>query len=104
MYNAAMPLAFYARIDRPFEISSLQIGNVHFLNLPGEAVIEYQLYAQRTMPEAFVAVAAYGDCGCSYLCTDVQFEEGGYEPSDAWVGPGSEAALKKGIRHLLGLK
>ncbi len=111
LYRAAMPLAFYARIDTPIEISSMQIGNVFILNLPAEATVEYQLYAQGVAKnlvinqslEGFVAVAAYGDCGPSYVVMDRHFIEGGYEPSDSWVGPGSEAALKDGIHHLLGL-
>ena len=112
MYSAAMPLAFHARIDTPIEISSLQIGNAFMLNLPGETSIEYQFYAQRIAKnivinqsmEGFVAVAGYGDGGPSYIVMDRHFIEGGYEPTDALVGSGAEAALKDGIHHLLGYK
>ena len=49
----------------------------------------------------FVAVAAYGDMGTASICTDKAFQEGGAEPADANVGPGSEARLKAVIVKLL---
>jgi len=102
VYKGAMRLAFADRINRPIEVSSLQIGAVHILHLPGEPMLEFQFFAQRTKPDHFVAVAGYGDCGPAYICTDKAIEEGGYEPSAANVGKGSEALLKSGIRALLG--
>ena len=32
--------------------------------------MEYQLFAQRLRPDNFVAVAAYGELGTGYICTD----------------------------------
>jgi hypothetical protein len=98
----AMLIAFANRIDRPLPLSSLQIGRVHILDLPGECLVAYQLFAQRSAPGDFVAVAAYTDLGPGYICTDKAFEEGGYEPTDTAVGPGSEPILKKAIVELLG--
>jgi len=102
IYSGAMPVAFLQRSKQPIELSSLQMGDVHILNLPGESMIEFQLYAQRLMPKKFVAVAAYGDCATGYICTEKAFEEGGYEPTDSLVVPQSEAVLKAAIRKLLG--
>ena len=48
-----------------------------------------------------MAVAGYGDISPGYLCTDRAFEEGGYEPSAANAGPGTEARVKQAIRRLL---
>ena len=96
--------SFAARIDRPLVLTSLQMGHVHILGLPGECLVEYQLFAQRSAPKEFVAVAAYGDLGTGYICTDKAFEEGGYEPSVTKVGPGSEPLLKAAIEKLLGVK
>ena len=104
LYKGAMRVAFLDRADEPIELNSLQIGDVHILNLPGESMIEFQLYAQRMMPKAFVAVAAYGDCSTGYICTAKAFEEGGYEPTDSVVAPRSEELLKKAIRQLLGVE
>ena len=102
VYDGAMRLAFVERIDRPIQVSSLQIGKVHILHLPGEPMVEFQLFAQEARPGDFVAVAGYGDCGCAYICTDRAIAEGGYEPTASNVGKGSEAALKKAILALLG--
>jgi hypothetical protein len=98
----AMMLAFADRLHRPLVPSGLQIGRVHILDLPGECLVDYQLFAQRAAPDDFVAVAAYEDLGPGYICTDRAFDEGGYEPTDTAVGPGSEPLLKAAILKLLG--
>ena len=99
----AMFVAFAHRMDRPLALSSLQIGRVHILDLPGECLVDYQLFAQRSAPGDFVAVAAYTDLGPGYICTDRAFEEGGYEPTDTGVGPGSEPLVKAALVKLLGV-
>ncbi len=101
--EAAEYLAFAKRIDEPILLSSLQIGRVHIVNLPGEPFVEYQLFAQRLLPDGFVAVAGYGEYGPVYICTERAFEEGGYEPTEAMAAPRSEVLLQKAIRKLLGL-
>ena len=102
VFQGAMRLAYVDRLARPIQVSSLQIGNAHILHLPGEPMVAYQLFAQQTKPADFVAVAGYGDCGCSYICTDAAIAEGGYEPSASNAGKGGEAVLKKAIVGLLG--
>jgi len=100
---AARRVAFYER-EKPIAISSLQMGDVYIVHLPGEPMLEFQLFAQKQRPEAFVAVAGYGDGSTSYICTDQSFKEGAYEPRAAAVGPGSEEILKGAIRELMGLE
>ncbi|HID77263.1 MAG TPA: hypothetical protein EYP56_14865 [Planctomycetaceae bacterium] len=104
IYRGAMALAFLARRHVPFQLSSMALGRACVLHLPGEAMIDFQLYAQHMAPDRFVAVAAYGDCACGYLCTEDAFREGGYEPTDSFVTPDSEKALKSAIRQLLGVQ
>lgn len=102
--EAAEYLAFARRIDEPILVSSLQIGQVYAVHLPGEAFIEYQLYAQRVLPDRFVAVAAYGEYDPVYIPTERAFQEGGYEPTQAMAAPQSETVLKQAIRQLLGIR
>jgi len=102
IYRGAMPLALLARRETPIEISSLALGDLRLLHLPGECMIDFQHFAQGLLPSGFVAVAAYGDCACGYICTRAAFDEGGYEPTDSFVTPESEAALKAAIREVLG--
>jgi hypothetical protein len=104
IYRGAMRIAFAQRIEQPIELSALGIGPVRIVHLPGESMVEFQLYAQRLAPGQFVAVAAYGDCGPGYICTERAFEEGGYEPTDSLVSPRSESILKGAIRQLLGVE
>jgi hypothetical protein len=103
-YGGALRVAFHQRRQQPFELSSLEIGNVSILHLPGEPMVEFQLYAQRQRPSSFVSVAGYGDCATGYLCTEEAYREGGYEPTDSMVAPASEKLLKKAIDQLLGVE
>ena len=88
----------------PIEMSSLQIGSVHILNLPGEPMVAFQRYAQDLVPDGFVAVASCGDSNTGYICTEKAFSEGGYEPRRSALAPHAETAVKKAIRDLLGVK
>jgi hypothetical protein len=99
--RAATRIAFTNRIDRSIDVSLLEIGAARILHLPGECMIEFQLYAQSLRPNDFIAVAAYGDVGPGYICTEKSFSEGGYEPSASRGGRKSEYVLKDVIRRLL---
>lgn len=87
--------------ESTLDVSSYRLGPATILHLPGEAFVEYQLYAQSLRPNDFVAVAAYGQLGTGYICTDKAFAEGGYEPTQSFVGPPTESLLKASIRQLL---
>ncbi len=100
-YREATAAAFAQR-RFPLEASALELGQVSVLHLPGEPMLEFQKHAQGLRPDRFVAVAGYGDISPGYLCTDRAFEEGGYEPSAAHAGPGTEARVKKALGKLLG--
>ena len=100
--RAASRVACAERLKRPIELSSLQIGKVYILHLPGEPMVEFQRFAQESLPGAFVAVAGYG-CGTpGYICTERSFKEGGYEPSASAVVPASEKVFREAIVRLLG--
>lgn len=102
--GAAMRVAFIrqcaAGVSIPF--SSLHLNDdVRLLHLPGEAFIEYQLFAQQQHPRAFVATASYGDGGPGYIPLEHSFVEGGYEPTWAFAAPESELVMKRTITELL---
>lgn len=102
-WRAARRLASINRSDQPIVLSSLRVGELFLVHLPGEPMIEFQLYAQQQRADHFVAVAGYGEGRPYYICTEEAFEQGGYEPRSAAVGPESERLLKAGIRRLLGV-
>ena len=101
--KAALNVAWRERIKvRSFvDVSRLRLGPANVLLLPGEAFVEYQLYAQSLRPDDFVAVAAYGESGPGYICMDAALTDGGYEPTFSRVGPPSEFRLKEAIADLL---
>ncbi len=99
--GGAMGLAWRQRAATPITLSALHLGSLSVLNLPGEAMIAFQLYAQQAAPTRFVAVAAYGDCAMGYICLRSAYTEGGYEPTATSVSPDSEDALKAAINALL---
>lgn len=101
--KAALDLAWLERMeqDETVEVSRLSLGPVHAVHLPGEAFVEYQLFAQSLRPEEFVVVAAYGEGGPGYICTDAALAGGGYEPTMSRVGPSSEREMKRAITELL---
>lgn len=101
--TAALNLAWIERWSRNpgITISSLRLGPVTTLQLQAESFVEYQLYAENLDPSRFLAVAAYGESGPGYICLDAALKEGGYEPTEARVGPPTEFELKQGIAELL---
>jgi hypothetical protein len=101
VYRGAMRLAFADRLDRPIELSSLELGGNWIVNLPGEPMLEFQRLAQKLRPDEFVAVAAYGDSAPAYICTEEAIREGGYEPTASNVGLDSERTMFKAIERLL---
>ena len=101
--RAAIMLASLRRQDVPTLLSYLDFDTrAGILNLPAESFIEYQLFAQQQLPQSFVAVSAYGDCGPGYICMEASYAEGGYEPTDSFVSPQCESTMKKAIETLLG--
>jgi hypothetical protein len=84
-------------------ISSLRIGKLWILNLPGELFVEYQLAAQKMKPGEEVCTATYEDLGPGYIGTAISYDEGGYETSasSSGVAPGVEKVLMDAIRNVL---
>lgn len=98
--TAAMKLSYLRRLEAPVRITRLRLAEgVNLLGLPGEAFVEYQLFANR-LP-GFTAVAAYGDTGTGYIPLARSYAEGGYEPTASSVGPAAEAMLRSAIVQLV---
>jgi hypothetical protein len=104
-FIAATKLAWLRRCQagEKSELACLRLGGARVLHLPGELFVEYQLEAQRLQPDAFVAVAAYGDYGPAYIGTEISYGQGGYETgrNSSFVAPEVEGVLMRGIANLL---
>src|SRR5262249_51634180 len=101
--NAALQLAWLKRLDRPIDVTCLDLGRALVLHLPGEPFVEYQLRAQELRKERFVCVAGYRDGGPGYIPTDRAYLEGGYEPTVALAAP-SERLLTQTMAKVLQAK
>ena len=102
--NNISKMVWYKRCQsgKKIDIYCLSLGHARILHMPGELFVEYQLAAKADRPDLFVAMAAYGDYGPEYICTDKAYEEGGYEASNAsGVSAGSEKILMEAIKTLL---
>lgn len=101
--NSAFQLAWLKRLERPIELTCLDLGKALVLHLPGEPFIEYQLKAQQMRKDTFICVAGYGDGGPGYIPTEKAYGEGGYEPTVSLTAP-SEKRLTEAIAKLLKAK
>ena len=100
--RAALMLTYLRRRERPIPVTCVHLGaGASVLHLPGETFIEYQLHARAARPDAFVAVAGYGDLGPGYITLERSFAEGGYEPTDVFVSGASEVILRSAIDRVL---
>jgi len=102
--RAARDLTFVRRMDAGHRIplSCLKLGTARVLHMPGELFVEYQLAAQQMQPNAFVAMAAYGDYGPGYIGTKIAYGQGGYETGVvSRVAPEVEGVLMEAMQELL---
>ena len=54
--------------------------------LPGEAYVEYQLFAQQCRPDSFVVAVGYGEGATGYIPTEKHIAEGDGNLSDWQAG------------------
>ncbi len=85
----------------PITLSALHVNQTSLLHLPSESFVEYQLRAQGSAPDRFVACAAYGDGGPWYIPTKDAYPQGGYAVSVAWCDPHIDTLLSGGVAKLL---
>ena len=102
---AADHLAWLRRTNEGHRVnvSSIRLGSVWLLNIPGEAFIEFQLAAQEMKPGDHVCTAAYEEYGPGYVCTEIAYSQGGYESSEraSLVSPEVEQVLLSAITEVL---
>ncbi|MBY0507225.1 MAG: hypothetical protein K2X03_25140 [Bryobacteraceae bacterium] len=91
------------KTGRRIDISSLRMGPVNLIHMPGELFVEYQLAARGLRPSGeTVAMAAYGDYGPMYIGTRKSYREGGYETGIvSRVAPQVEEVLLGAMREVL---
>ncbi len=101
---AAMGLSWRQRCaaGQPIDVPSIDFGPAQLLLLPAESYVEFQLFAQAQRPKSFVLVMGYGECAPGYIPIERAWAENDDNLGDwCWVGPGSEAAMKRAIEAAL---
>ncbi|WP_339612764.1 hypothetical protein [uncultured Rubinisphaera sp.] len=99
----AYTVSYTSRFNKqiPITLSALHVNQTSLLHLPSESFVEYQLRAQGSAPNRFVACAAYGDGGPWYVPTKDAYPQGGYAVSVAWCDPQIDTLLSGGVAKLL---
>lgn len=96
LLEKAEEVAGRGSIPRP--IWAARVGDVGFVGLPGEVLVEIGLQIKQRSPFGITHVCSLTNSYVGYLCTDRAIKEGGYEPGRGTImfnlnGPGTEAAL-----------
>lgn len=91
-------------LDTRFRLSAVRLGNLVWLLVPGEPIVELGrgLEAEARaagFPTAWVVGLANGHMG--YLTTPEEYDQGGYEAWLTFHGRGSAAILREAYRELL---
>lgn len=96
-------VAYHRRFEKqlPIVLSALHVNEISLLHYPSESFIEYQLRAQVSAPDRFVACAGYGDGGPWYIPTKQAFPQGGYATTVAWCDPQLDDIMSAGMLGLL---
>jgi hypothetical protein len=81
-------------------VTSLKIGNVVIAGISGELMNEIGLQIKEDSPYKHTFI--YSNCNgtSGYLCTDVSYKEGGYEPMVARTMPGTEKKINDTFREM----
>jgi len=102
LQRPSFALAWRKRASKPVDLPVLELGPATMLLLPGESFIEFQLAAQQMRPNGFVMAMAYGNGAPGYVCTDIAYEQGGYESGrPAYTGVGAERVIMDSLRGRL---
>jgi len=104
-FGPAGQLAWVKELEngRKVNVSALKIGDISVLNLPGEPFVEYQLAAQKMVPDQHLCTAAYEEYGAGYIGTEIAYSQGGYETSESATRTtaGAEKVLLEAIQTVL---
>lgn len=104
---AAMALSWRKREDAGYklDVPAIDFGPAVLMLLPAEVYVEYQLFAQKARPDAFVMTLGYGECAPGYIPTEQHYEwNDGNLVLWRWIAPGAEPRMQAAIKAALGAK
>ena len=81
-------------------VSSLKIGNILIAGISGELMNEIGLQVKEESPYKHTFVYTHCNGNSGYLCTDIAYKEGGYEPMVSRTMPGTEKKISGIFREM----
>lgn len=76
------------------ELTALRVGDLLFLTMPGEPMVEYGFQLERAIADrATPIIVGYANGNVGYICTSKAHEEGGYEPNSSPLSAEAETIL-----------
>lgn len=84
-------------------VKIISIGDICFVALPGEPVVEYGLKIEESLQElayAHVFMMGFSDGDAGYIPTKDMFNQGGYEVTESALLPSCEEEIVEGIVNL----
>ncbi len=84
-------------------VKMISIGQVCFVALPGEPVVEYGLKIESRLQGlgfSHVIVLGYSDGDAGYIPTEKMYKEGGYEVTESSLLPSCEEEIMSGIMDM----
>jgi len=99
---AALALSWLGRQSQPVDVPAVDLGAAQVVQLPAEAFVQYQLWAQQDGRRgAMVLAPGFGECAPGYIPTARDAADG-YDDHYGWVGLAeSERPLRTAVRTAL---
>ena len=86
--------------DVTIKFSAIRMGNIVMAGISGELFTEIGMNVkQRSTGNTTIMTHCNGASG--YICTDISFNEGGYEPMVSRLMPGSETKFENILVELI---
>ena len=85
----------------PVEVSVISWGNWAMVGLPGEVFVEHGLRIKEQSPFGHTLVAELCNDSIGYVPTQAAYDQGGYEPNNSRVQPGSGEKMVEVALELL---
>lgn len=100
--EAALALSWLGRQSQPVDVPAVDLGAAQIVQVPAEAFVQYQLWAQAEgRSGAMVLAPGFGECAPGYIPTARDAADG-YDDHYSWVGIAeSEAPMRAAIREAL---
>ncbi|HLF33180.1 MAG TPA: neutral/alkaline non-lysosomal ceramidase N-terminal domain-containing protein [Cyclobacteriaceae bacterium] len=86
--------------EREIRLATMKIGNILLCGISGELFNEIGLKIKEDSPYKNTFIMTHCNGSSGYLCTDIAYKEGGYEPMVSRTMPGTAQQIIDGFRAM----